>query len=410
LMKIAILSYRSNPFSGGQGIYVRHLSNSFVELGHEVYVISGPPYPDIRNEVTLIKIPSLDLFSVESRIKAFKLSFLISLTNLIEWLGIMTGGFPEPYTFGRRLKKFLESSNIKFDVILDNQSLCYALEDIQNEYPLVTTIHHPITKDHKLELEGSRNWKERLSTNRWHGFLRMQKKVAPNLKHIITISNSSKEDIQAEFKIEEDSIDMIWNGIDIDTFKVRDDKKIIENRIVTTASADIPLKGLKYLIASLPSIIKEFPLTHLKVIGTSPQDSTMRALISDLDLNDKVSFNSELTESEVVDIYSSADIAVIPSLYEGFGFGAGEAMACGVPLISTTSGGLKDVIGDAAIKIESESSDSISKAVIDLFSDDQKKLHYSKIGRERIEKEFSWNLAARKYLKVFKKAIDAFKK
>ena len=409
-MKIAILSYRSNPFSGGQGIYVRHLSNSFVELGHEVYVISGPPYPDIRNEVTLIKIPSLDLFSVESRIKAFKLSFLISLTNLIEWLGIMTGGFPEPYTFGRRLKKFLESSNIKFDVILDNQSLCYALEDIQNEYPLVTTIHHPITKDHKLELEGSRNWKERLSTNRWHGFLRMQKKVAPNLKHIITISNSSKEDIQAEFKIEEDSIDMIWNGIDIDTFKVRDDKKIIENRIVTTASADIPLKGLKYLIASLPSIIKEFPLTHLKVIGTSPQDSSMRALISDLDLNDKVSFNSELTESEVVDIYSSADIAVIPSLYEGFGFGAGEAMACGVPLISTTSGGLKDVIGDAAIKIESESSDSISKAVIDLFSDDQKKLHYSKIGRERIEKEFSWNLAARKYLKVFKKAIDAFKK
>jgi glycosyltransferase involved in cell wall biosynthesis len=409
-MKIAILSYRSNPFSGGQGIYVRHLSNSFVELGHEVYVISGPPYPDIRNEVTLIKIPSLDLFSVESRIKAFKLSFLISLTNLIEWLGIMTGGFPEPYTFGRRLKKFLESSNIKFDVILDNQSLCYALEDIQNEYPLVTTIHHPITKDHKLELEGSRNWKERLSTNRWHGFLRMQKKVAPNLKHIITISNSSKEDIQAEFKIEEDSIDMIWNGIDIDTFKVRDDKKIIENRIVTTASADIPLKGLKYLIASLPSIIKEFPLTHLKVIGTSPQDSTMRALISDLDLNDKVSFNSELTESEVVDIYSSADIAVIPSLYEGFGFGAGEAMACGVPLISTTSGGLKDVIGDAAIKIESESSDSISKAVIDLFSDDQKKVHYSKIGRERIEKEFSWNLAARKYLKVFKKAIDGFKK
>ena len=409
-MKIAILSYRSNPFSGGQGIYVRHLSNSLVELGHEVYVISGPPYPDVRHEVTLIKIPSLDLFSVESRIKAFKLSFLISLTNLIEWLGIMTGGFPEPYTFGRRLKKFLESSNIKFDVILDNQSLCYALEDIQNEYPLVTTIHHPITKDHKLELEGSRNWKERLSTNRWHGFLRMQKKVAPNLKHIITISNPSKEDIQAEFKIEEDSIEMIWNGIDIDTFKVRDDKKIIENRIVTTASADIPLKGLKYLIASLPSIIKEFPLTHLKVIGTSPQDSTKRALISNLDLNEKVSFNSELTESEVVDIYSSADIAVIPSLYEGFGFGAGEAMACGVPLISTTSGGLKDVIGDAAIKIEAESSDSISKAVIDLFSDDQKKVHYSKIGRERIEKEFSWNSAARKYLEVFEKAIDGFKK
>ena len=403
-MKIAILSYRSNPFSGGQGIYVRHLSNSFVELGHEVYVISGPPYPDIRNEVTLIKIPSLDLFSVESRIKAFKLSFLISLTNLIEWLGIMTGGFPEPYTFGRRLKKFLESSNIKFDVILDNQSLCYALEDIQNEYPLVTTIHHPITKDHKLELEGSRNWKERLSTNRWHGFLRMQKKVAPNLKHIITISNSSKEDIQAEFKIEEDSIDMIWNGIDIDTFKVRDDKKIIENRIVTTASADIPLKGLKYLIASLPSIIKEFPLTHLKVIGTSPQDSTMRVLCKNKGITEKVLFVGN--SHEVDKILCFSDMFILPSEHESFGLVALEAMACGVPVISSNAGGLPEV----NIQGESGFLSDVGNVVIDLFSDDQKKVHYSKIGRERIEKEFSWNLAARKYLKVFKKAIDGFKK
>ena len=152
-MKIALLSYRSHPFSGGQGIYIRHLSNAFNALGHEVFVISGPPYPELSKGVKLIKIPSLDLFSVESRIKAFRLRFLLSPIDLIEWLGIMSGGFPEPYVFGKRLESFLKDTEIKFDVLLDNQSLCYSLLNIQKSYPLVTTIHHPITRDHKIALD-----------------------------------------------------------------------------------------------------------------------------------------------------------------------------------------------------------------------------------------------------------------
>jgi len=407
-MKIAILSYRSHPFSGGQGIYVRHLSHSLVNLGHEVHIISGPPYPQVRKEVNLIKIPSLDLFSVENRFKAFSLNFLFSPIDLFEWIGIMTGGFPEPYTFGKRVKKFLKSTELQFDVILDNQSLCYELIGIQEGYPLVTTIHHPITKDLKLELESSANWKERLSTNRWHGFLRMQKKVAPKLKSIICVSYQSKFDVEKEFLVSEDKIEMIWNGIDIHTFKLRDKSKVIKNRIVTTASADIPLKGLKYLIHSMPSVLQVFPETSLDVIGKSSSNSSIRELIDNLNLTEKITFHSNLTESEVVDVYSSAEIAVIPSLYEGFGFGAGEAMSCGVPLISTTSGGLKEVIGDAAIKIESESPNSISEAVIDLFSNEEKQIIYSKMGRERVEKEFHWDSAAAKYIEVFKRAIDDF--
>ena len=179
-MKIGLLSYRSHPFSGGQGVYIRHLSNVFITLGHEVYVISGPPYPSLSSKVELIKIPSLDLFSVESRIKAFKLSFLLSPIDLIEWLGIISGGFPEPYVFGKRLESFLKSTDIKFDVLLDNQSLCYSLLEIQKSYPLVTTIHHPITRDHRIALDSAKNWKERLSTNRWHGFLKCRKKLPPN--------------------------------------------------------------------------------------------------------------------------------------------------------------------------------------------------------------------------------------
>ena len=407
-MKIALLSYRSHPFSGGQGIYIRHLSNAFNALGHEVFVISGPPYPELSKGVKLIKIPSLDLFSVESRIKAFRLRFLLSPIDLIEWLGIMSGGFPEPYVFGKRLESFLKDTEIKFDVLLDNQSLCYSLLNIQKSYPLVTTIHHPITRDHKIALDNARNWKERLSTNRWHGFLKMQKKVAPKLQKIICPSAQSKEDVIEEFLVERDSIDVVLNGIDVNSFRFRGDKRPHSNRIVTTASADIPLKGLKYLIRSLPEIIKKFPDTNLQVIGRSPQGGGIRKLISKLNLVDKVSFHSELSESEVVEIYSCAEIAVIPSLYEGFGFGAGEAMSCGVPLISTTSGGLKEVIGDAAIIIKSGSSEEIEKAVIELFSNPNKQELYSHLGRKRMEDKFDWLVSANQYLEIFKDTKENF--
>jgi|TARA_B110000196_G_scaffold217938_1_gene187196 glycosyltransferase involved in cell wall biosynthesis len=407
-LKIALLSYRSHPFSGGQGIYIRHLSNAFNALGHEVFVISGPPYPELSKGVKLIKIPSLDLFSVESRIKAFRLRFLLSPIDLIEWLGIMSGGFPEPYVFGKRLESFLKDTEIKFDVLLDNQSLCYSLLNIQKSYPLVTTIHHPITRDHKIALDNARNWKERLSTNRWHGFLKMQKKVAPKLQKIICPSAQSKEDVIEEFLVERDSIEVVLNGIDVNSFRFRGDKRPHTNRIVTTASADIPLKGLKYLIRSLPEIIKKFPDTNLQVIGRSPQGGGIRKLISKLNLVDKVSFHSELSESEVVEIYSCAEIAVIPSLYEGFGFGAGEAMSCGVPLISTTSGGLKEVIGDAAIIIKSGSSEEIEKAVIELFSNPNKQELYSHLGRKRMEDKFDWLVSANQYLEIFKDTKENF--
>ena len=174
-MKIGILSYRSHPYSGGQGIYVRHLSKALQRLGHEVTVLSGPPYPQLDAEIELEKIPSLDLFGAENRIKEFKFSLLFSPLDFYEWISVMTGGFPEPYTFGRRVLRHLKASEREFDIILDNQSLCYSLLDIQKLYPLAVTIHHPITKDHRLEIENASNWKERLSSRRWHSFLPMQK-------------------------------------------------------------------------------------------------------------------------------------------------------------------------------------------------------------------------------------------
>ena len=409
-MKIGLLSYRSNPFSGGQGIYVKHLSLALTKLGHQVDVISGPPYPDLHEDINLIKIPSLNLFELEDnlRLRSFRPSFLFNLADFREWFGVLSGSFPEPYAFGERVNTYLNKTSTDYDLIHDNQSLCYGLINIQKEIPLVTTIHHPITKDHKLALEAATTWKERLSINRWHSFLRMQKKVAPQLNRIICPSNQSKADVIEEFKVNKENVDVVLNGIDLDSFNRDDNVEKKPYRIITTASADVPLKGLKFLIEAMTEIIDEIPAAHLVVLGRAKKKGDIIKQISRLNLEDKISFHSGLSQSEVVSLYSSSHICVIPSLYEGFGFGAGEAMACGLPLISTQSGGLKEVIGQDAVIIESESSKAIVKAVKDLFSNKEKQLALSRAGRKRMEDEFNWIKAAKAYEEIYRKTIKEF--
>ncbi len=409
-MKIGILSYRSHPFSGGQGVYVKHLSYALALLGHEVSVLSGPPYPETGEEIDLIKIESLDLFSSSNRLSEFKLRFLLNKPNLIEWFGILTGGFPEPLTFGMRVEKYLkENTGKKFDILLDNQSLSYSLLRLQKQIPLAATIHHPISMDHKIEIESSKTWQERLSSNRWHSFLKMQMHVARRLDNIIAVSQSSKSDIVREFNVDQDNIRVILNGVDIETFKASLNRKIVNGRLVTTASADVPLKGLKFLVEALPEIISKKPNAHLMVIGKKPHRSDLIERVNILGLQDKIHFNSNLSQEDIVNIYSSAEIAIIPSLYEGFGFGAAEAMSCSVPLISTTSGGLKEVIGDSAYIIKAGSVSEIKDAVLFLFSNQKKKEELSFKGRNRIETNFTWEKAALKYVDIFNRIIRDFK-
>ena len=404
-MKVGLLSYRSHPYSGGQGIYIKHLSRSLKNLGHEVSVLSGPPYPELDEGVKLIKIPSLGLFESGQRFSAFKLRFLWNPVDLYEWITVMTGGFPEPYTFGKRVLKRLRKDDIEFEVLLDNQSLCSSLLEIQKIYPLVVTIHHPITKDYHLEMQNASTWQEKLSSKRWHNFLPMQKRVAPRLDHIICVSQPSKEDVITEFKVEDNKITVIPNGIDIETFKPYSTKRTLNFNIITTASADIPLKGLRHLILALPRVIKKFPQTTLTVIGKSPEKSKLNKLIDDLNLEDKITFKSGISEEEIVETYHDSDIAVIPSLYEGFGFGAGEAMACGVALVSTDSGGLKQVIGDAALKISPGSVVEIENSILKLFNEDETRKELALKGRARMEELFDWKIAATSYVEEFKNII-----
>ena len=408
-LKIAFLSYRSKPFSGGQGIYVKYLSKALSDLGHEIDVFSGPPYPDLDTKINLVKIPSLGLYEKKSKFFDVNPTELLNPLNLFEWLSVNSGGFPEPYTFGKRIKKIIKKNLDEYDVIHDNQSLAYELLFFQKKKPLVTTIHHPISKDLKYQLQSTDDFFLKLLMRRWHSFLVMQKFVAKRIKKIVVPSHSSLEDIKNEFQVDENKMERVMNGIDLKLFYPDSKIKKIPFRLVTVASADVPLKGLDYLLEALSDLIKVYPDISLSIIGELRKGGHTERLIKKLNLEKRVNFFSDLTQANLRKTYCEAELAIIPSLYEGFGFAAIEAMACGIPIISSSGGALPEVIKDTGIIIPPKNVKEIYNAVNFLFSSPHSAEEFAKKGLQRANKKFSWAAIAKKLEKVYFKEIEIHK-
>ena len=408
-LKIAFLSYRSKPFSGGQGIYVKYLSKALSDLGHDIDVFSGPPYPHLDTKINLVKIPSLGLYEKKSKLFDVNPTELLNPLNLFEWLSVNSGGFPEPYTFGKRIKKIIKKNLDEYDVIHDNQSLAYELLFFQKKKPLITTIHHPISKDLKYQLQSTDDFFLKLLMRRWHSFLVMQKFVAKRLKKIVVPSNSSLEDIKNEFQVDENKMERVMNGIDLKLFYPDSKIKKIPFRLVTVASADVPLKGLDYLLEALSDLIKVYPDISLSIIGEKRKGGHTERLIKKLNLEKRVNFFSDLTQADLRKTYCEAELAIIPSLYEGFGFAAIEAMACGIPIISSSGGALPEVIKDTGIIIPPKNVKEIYNAVNFLFSSPHRAKELAEKGLQRANKKFSWAAIAKKLEKVYFKEIEIHK-
>ena len=405
-LNICLLGYRSHPFVGGQGIYLKYLSKALVDAGHQVDVISGPPYPDLDPRVNLIEIPSLDLFNADSHVRALRPRHLKSWSDFFEWWSMLTGGFAEPYTFTRRVAKYLKKSNHQYDVIHDNQSLGYGLLDLQDQgTPVIATVHHPITRDRQLALDASPNWKYRLLTRRWYSFLGMQSKVVRQLKHIVTVSEQSRGDISEAFDRPKKDISLIYNGIDTDTFKPQSHIERKPFRIMTTASADQPLKGLKFLLEAMASLKPLYPELELLVVGKLKEGGQTEQQLNQLNLGDSVKFVSGISTEKMVEFYSEASIAVSPSLYEGFGLPAGEAMSCGCAVISSDGGALPEVVGKAGLIVKAGDSIALANALKELLNDPKKRAIYGELGRARILETFCWKVAAQQFIQFYFQAL-----
>ena len=405
-LKVCLLGYRSNPYSGGQGIYIKFLSKALVDAGHSVDVISGEPYPELDERVRLIKLPGLNLFEANNHVTALRPKHLLSYTDFFEWFSMLTGGFPEPYTFGRRLVRYFKRNRPGYDIVHDNQSLCYGTLKLQKMgVPVITTIHHPITSDLRIALQSAETWQLRLLIKRWHSFLNMQKKVVKQLDNLVTVSRASRQDIATDFAIAETKLSIVHNGIDTKVFRPIPGIEPEAFNVMATASADVPLKGLDYLIRAISILTNEIPELKLTVLGKLNEDGKTANLIKQLGLENRIHFYSGLSSQEVAELYAKATCAVVPSIYEGFGLPAGEAMACGVPVIATNGGALPEVVGDAGITVPTRDHLSLANAIRKLLADSNLRHTLAAKGRSRILELFSWQVAAGDMVQLYREVV-----
>lgn len=411
-LNIAILSYRSARFGGGQGVYIRDISFALSLMGHRVDVISGPPYPELHDGIKLIELPGLNLFetfSFRDRLNKFIKKKSKTNDDYYEFFSTLIGGFPELRTFGNRANKFL-NSNKDYDIIIDNQSISYGMIEIQKRFPLVEIIHHPITFDFKFELASTKKIKYKISRYLWYSFLIMQKKVAPKLETIVTPSKSSKNGIVAEFNCKSSNITVINNGLDYEEFAPISNIERNKNRLITTASADVALKGLDFSLKALRLLKKNNPKIHLIIIGAPKKNGHTEKLIKKLNIEDNVIFKKNISKEKIKELYSTSSIAIVSSLYEGFGYPVIEAMSCEVPLIATNISSIPELVRSYGILIDPKDEKKLSFNIEKVLNNYDDYKDNAIKGRQHVIETFNWSKITAEYEKILYKTIEKFKK
>lgn len=408
-LRVCLLSYRSNPHCGGQGVYLKNLSRALKDLGLVVEVVSGPPDPLLDDDIPIVQLPCLDLYNPEDPFRIPTLKELLDPFNLVEWIGVSTMGFPELFTFGLRAYRYLRSRLDRYDIVHDNQSLSYGIWAINKRLPTIATIHHPVTVDRKIAIQSVSSTWEKMKQWRWYSFIGMQKRVARSLPRIITVSKSAKEDISRDFNIPTKKFSTVPNGINTSLFYPISEIERENNRVIVTNSADTPLKGLFFLFQAVAELSKIQDI-QVTVVGEPKKDGDIAKLVRKLGIGHRIRFTGRIDDQEFVRQYARATVAVVPSVYEGFGLPVGEAMACEVPVISTTGGALPEVVGNTGILVPPADSSALARAIGELIANPIKARDLGLAGYRRVQKHFTWQKAAEKTVNVYREVIDGHRR
>jgi glycosyltransferase involved in cell wall biosynthesis len=408
-LRIALLTYRGKPHVGGQGVYTRHLAKALVKLGHHVEVLSGQPYPIIDPPTPLIELPSLDIYNDYFPMRQPGIWELKNWKDYLEVGSFAFGQFPEPFAFSMRAWDHLKHRGDEFDIVHDNQCMGYGLLLIDRQIPVLGTIHHPITVDRRLEIEHAESLYKKLTLHRWYSFTTMQSRVAQRLKRTITVSENSYKDIVADHGVDPDKLAIVPVGVDEESFRPLPHITPVPGRLVTTASADVTMKGLKYLLEAMAKLRTERDDVHLVVIGKRKPGGASDETIKELGLEDRVEFITGVPEERIIELYAEAELAVVPSLYEGFSLPAIEAMSCGIPVVATTGGAIPEVVGDdgdTALTVPPGDSEALAAKLRWALGRADLRATVGLRGRQRIIDRWSWTHTAEKTVEQYRIRLD----
>ena len=406
-LRIAYLTYRGKPHVGGQGVYTRHLTKALVDLGHHVEVFGGQPYPILDPRVQLHQLPSLDIFN-DAHPGRFPAYWEINdWPNFVESAQFLKGTFGEPRSFSIRAHRALKTRVNDFDIVHDNQCLGYGILKIEKIIPTIVTLHHPITKDRKLEMEHTPTWWKRKAIGRWYSFVEMQGKVASKMPRVVVVSKNSIDDIHTDMKVSLDRMRLVPVGVDHELFSPKPTVQRKPGHMITTASADVALKGLSYLLEALAKLRTEREV-HLTIIG-KPREGANADLIRSLGLEDCITHVSGVTDERIVELYAEAELAVVPSLYEGFSLPAIEAMATGTCLVATTGGALPEVTGvdnDTVLSCPAGDAEALAATIRRGLDSKELRDRIGAAGRARVVERWSWRHCAALTVDQYKEVLS----
>ena len=395
---MAFLIYRGNPRCGGQGVYTRHLTRELVRLGHSVEVFSGPPWPELDEGVGFTPVRGLDLYRDPDPFRIPARSEFTSWADVSEFAVMLSAGFGEPLAYSLRIEKLLRHRRSDFDIIHDNQCMGPGILRLRRRgWPLLETLHHPITVDRSIALDHAETWWKRVTTRRWFGFLRMQVRVVRQLPAVLTVSHNSRTDINAQMQVPLERLTVVPVGVDHTVFRPYDDVVKRPGRLMVTSSSDVPMKGLVPLLDAIAKLRVEREI-DLVVIGRPTPDGRVARTLDRLGLNDIVTTISGVSDEELARLYGEAEVAIVPSLYEGFSLPAIEAMSCAVPVVATTGGALPEVVGtsgETGLLVEPNNPDALVAAISRLLDDATLRERLGAAGRERVISRFTWEVTAR---------------
>ncbi|MGD0764822.1 MAG: glycosyltransferase family 4 protein [Dehalococcoidia bacterium] len=414
-MRVCFLLHQGKMHSGGQGVYLYNVTKEIAALGHEVHVIAGPPYPETAPGVSIDRIPNFNLFEVlgtpdpEFYHGRHPLEFFRPL-NFYELVTTRYGMFSGMSAFSIRAYDRLRElqRDRSFDIVHDVQSLGYGLLLIRaGGMPVVANIHHPLAVDRRNAVMQAKSLREKVRWIIFYPFF-MQNVVMKRIDRIITGSDHSAHSIMQVFGVPASHVEVIHDGVDTETFRPLEGVEKKRNGILFVGNSEDRNKGARYLVEALHILHREIDF-HLTFVDRPREElKLVPSLVKRWGLQGRVTFTGRVSTEELVRLYNAAEILVSPSVYEGFGLPAAEAMACGVPVVSTTAGALPEVVADGVTGwlAPPGNATALADGIRRLMADPELRQRMGAAGRQRMLERFTWRETARKTVALYEDVLS----